>query len=77
MIHDCRRINYIQEHLQQVLKAKCEGVPVTGYFIWSFMDNFEWAEGYRPRFGLVYVDFETQKRIIKASGKWYSKFLAG
>jgi len=77
VIQDCRRISYIQEHLQQVLKAKREGVPVTGYCIWSFMDNFEWAEGYRPRFGLVYVDFETGKRMIKASGKWYSRFLAG
>lgn len=77
VIHDCRRIRYIQQHLQQVLKAKREGVPVNGYFIWSFMDNFEWAEGYHPRFGLVHVNFETQKRIIKSSGKWYSQFLAG
>ena len=76
-INDYRRIGYIQQHIQQVLKAKKEGVPVNGYFIWTFMDNFEWAEGYHPRFGLVYVDFATQKRIIKASGKWYSKFLEG
>ena len=74
-INDHRRIGYIQQHLQQVLKAKQEGVRVNGYFIWTFMDNFEWAEGYHPRFGLVYVDFETQKRIIKSSGKWFSRFL--
>ncbi len=77
VINDHRRIGYIQEHLKQVLKAKKEGVPVNGYFIWTFMDNFEWAEGYHPRFGLVYVDFVTQRRIVKASGKWYSKFLEG
>lgn len=76
VINDNRRTCYIQQHLQQVLKAKQQGVPVNGYFIWSFMDNFEWAEGYRPRFGLVYVDFETQKRIVKSSGKWFSDFLA-
>jgi beta-glucosidase len=46
-----------------------------GYFVWTLLDNFEWAEGYKPRFGLVYVDFATQKRIIKTSGKWYSNFL--
>ncbi len=77
VINDSRRIGYIQQHLQQVLKARREGVPVNGYFIWTFMDNFEWAEGYHPRFGLVYVDFETQKRIIKSSGKWFSNFLEG
>ena len=76
-INDTRRIGYLQQHLQQVLKAKREGVPVNGYFIWTFMDNFEWAEGYHPRFGLVYIDFITQKRIIKSSGKWFSKFLEG
>ncbi|MCS6906238.1 MAG: family 1 glycosylhydrolase, partial [Bacteroidia bacterium] len=55
-IQDTQRIDYIRSYLEQVLRAKKEGVPVEGYFIWSFMDNFEWAEGYRPRFGLVYVD---------------------
>jgi len=57
------------------IKAKNEGVNVSGYFVWTFIDNFEWAEGYHPRFGLVYTNFETQERIIKASGKWYQKFL--
>jgi beta-glucosidase len=50
-------------------------VPVDGYFVWCFTDNFEWAEGYKPRFGLVYVDFENQQRIIKESGYWYSQFI--
>ncbi|QNF32893.1 beta-glucosidase [Adhaeribacter swui] len=74
-VNDTQRLHYIQEHLKQVLKAKQEGVKVDGYFVWSFTDNFEWAEGYHPRFGLVYVDFETQQRIVKASGKWYTEFL--
>ena len=74
-VYDDRRILYLQQHLQQVYKAKREGVNVKGYFVWSFLDNFEWTEGYRPRFGLVYVDFNTQKRIVKNSGKWYGEFL--
>jgi beta-glucosidase len=56
-------------------RAKDDGVDVRGYFVWTFLDNFEWAEGYDPRFGLVHVDFETQRRIIKDSGKWYADFL--
>ena len=59
-----------------VIIAKREGVNVNGYFVWSLTDNFEWAEGYRPRFGLIYVDFATQDRIIKDSGYWYSSLLA-
>jgi beta-glucosidase len=74
-IVDTQRKKFLQDHIQQVLKAKQEGINVNGYFVWSFTDNFEWAEGYYPRFGIVYVDFETQKRIIKSSGKWYSAFL--
>ncbi|MFM2306168.1 MAG: hypothetical protein RLZZ367_837, partial [Bacteroidota bacterium] len=75
-INDVKRLQFIQDYLQQVLKAKQEGVNVGGYFIWSFMDNFEWAEGFRPRFGLVGVNFKTQERTIKTSGKWFSDFLA-
>lgn len=74
-IRDVNRKEYFQNYLKQVLRAKKEGVNVNGYFIWSFTDNFEWAEGYRPRFGIVHVDFETQKRTVKHSGEWYSKFL--
>ena len=53
----------------------CGFINVNGYFIWTLLDNFEWAEGYYPKFGLVHVDFETQKRTIKSSGHWYSEFL--
>ena len=74
-INDQPRIKYLQEILKQVLKAKNEGLNVEGYFVWTLTDNFEWAEGYHPRFGLIYVDFETQERIIKSSGHWYAKFL--
>ena len=77
MIKDGHRIAYLQEHIREVLRAKSSGIRIGGYFIWTFMDNFEWAEGYTPRFGLVHVDFKTQKRIIKHSGKWYRAFLKG
>jgi len=74
-IHDVKRINYLDQYLKQVLRAKKEGINVNGYFVWSFTDNFEWAEGYRRRFGLVYIDFKTQDRIIKDSGYWFSELM--
>lgn len=74
-VHDMERINYLQKYMEQVLRAKKEGLKIDGYFVWSLTDNFEWAEGYRPRFGLVSVDFKTQQRIIKDSGYWYRDFL--
>ncbi|CAN5323550.1 GH1 family beta-glucosidase [soil metagenome] len=74
-VEDPKRVEFLTSYLSQVLRAKKEGIKVEGYFIWTFTDNFEWAEGFRPRFGLVHVDFETQKRIIKSSGFWYNKFL--
>jgi len=74
-VDDPQRVEYLQTHLQQVLKAKDEGYKVSGYFVWTLTDNFEWAEGYHPRFGLIYVDFNTQQRIVKSSGKWYAEFL--
>lgn len=74
-VNDQKRTEYIRANLEQLLKAKQEGCRVDGYFVWTLTDNFEWAEGYHPRFGLIYVDFETQKRIIKASGHWYANFL--
>lgn len=74
-VHDTQRVQFFKDYLENVLKAKNEGVPVHGYFVWSLMDNFEWAEGYHPRFGLVHVDFETQKRTIKDSGLWFQEFL--
>ncbi|OBS11080.1 beta-glucosidase [Elizabethkingia miricola] len=74
-VHDPKRLQYMQNILQQVLRAKQEGVNVNGYFVWTFLDNFEWAEGYHPRFGLVHVDFQTQQRTVKASGHWYADFI--
>ncbi len=74
-VDDPKRVDYLQKHIQQVLKAKQEGCKVEGYFVWTLTDNFEWAEGYHPRFGLIHVDFDTQKRIVKASGHWYADFL--
>lgn len=75
-IHDTKRTQFLKDYLAQVLKAKREGIDIGGYFVWSFLDNFEWAEGYRPRFGMVGVDFKTQQRIVKDSGKWFSRFLS-
>lgn len=75
-VHDTRRIQFFKSYLMQALKAKKEGVPLAGYFVWSLMDNFEWAEGFKPRFGLIYVDYLTQKRIVKDSGLWWQNFLS-
>lgn len=72
-VRDVRRQNYIKTHLDAVHRAIQDGAPVTGYLVWSFMDNFEWACGYRPRFGLVHVDYQTQKRTIKESARWFGK----
>ena len=74
-VDDPKRQEFIESNLAQVLRAKQEGCNVKGYFAWTLTDNFEWAEGYHPRFGLVYVDFDTQQRIVKGSGKWYADFL--
>ena len=74
-VHDKQRIQFFESYLSNVLKAKNEGVPVNGYFVWSLTDNFEWSEGYNPRFGLVHIDFQTQKRKIKDSGYWFKDFL--
>jgi beta-glucosidase len=76
-IADLRRVAYLRDHLGAVERAIQHGAPVVGYFVWSLLDNFEWAQGYSKRFGLVYVDFETQRRVIKDSGRWYAGFIAG
>ena len=65
-VDDQRRIDYLEGHFGAVADAREAGVPVKGYFLWSLMDNFEWAEGYRMRFGIVHVDYETQVRTLKA-----------
>ena len=75
-VNDLQRLNYLQDYVKEVHRAQKDGFEVSGYFVWTFTDNFEWAEGYRARFGLVYTDFFNQKRILKTSGKWYSDFLA-
>jgi beta-glucosidase len=74
-VHDRGRIDYFKNHLAAVLKAKKDGVNVNGYFVWSPTDNFEWDKGFRTRFGLVYVDFQTLSRYIKDSGLWFREFL--
>jgi beta-glucosidase len=74
-VRDERRIRYLKNHIFQVHRAIKAGVPIQGYFVWSFMDNFEWALGYGPRFGLVYVDFKTLKRTVKDSGSWFAQVI--
>ena len=74
-VRDERRIRYLRTHLEQVQRAIQAGVPLKGYFHWTLMDNFEWSFGYRMRFGLVYVDYASQKRIIKESGRWYANVI--
>jgi len=75
-ISDKERIQYLQSYLEQVYYAKEKGGKVGGYFVWSLTDNFEWAEGYQRRFGLIHVDFASQQRTIKNSGYWYQEFLS-
>lgn len=74
-VHDTDRVNYLDGHISSVKKAMDEGVKVTGYFVWSLLDNFEWALGYSKRFGITYVDYETQQRIPKDSFYWYKKLI--
>ena len=75
-IHDERRTDYLRQHLQQLRLAMQDGVDVRGYFAWSLLDNFEWAEGNTKRFGLVRVDYDTLVRILKDSAKWYAQVIA-
>ena len=72
-VHDEERTSYLRGHLAALHRAIADGADVRGYFAWSLMDNFEWAEGYSKRFGLTFVDFGTQKRILKDSGKFYAE----
>ena len=76
-VHDEKRISYIERHVAAIRHAVERGVPVRGYFLWSLLDNFEWAQGYSQRFGIVYVDYETLERIPKASYFWYRDLIAG
>ncbi|PRX97196.1 glycoside hydrolase family 1 protein [Allonocardiopsis opalescens] len=70
-VHDPERLDYIRSHLLAAHRAIEDGVPLKGYFAWSLLDNYEWAWGYSQRFGIVYVDYGTQERIVKDSGRWY------
>jgi beta-glucosidase len=71
-VDDIERVAYLRDHLDAAARAIESGVDLRGYFCWSFLDNFEWAEGYQKRFGLVYVDYGTQRRIPKASAAFYA-----
>jgi len=74
-IADKRRFDFLHGHFAASAKAIDAGVPLKGYFVWSLLDNFEWGFGYSQRFGLVWVDFNTQERIIKDSAKWYQQVI--
>jgi len=74
-VHDPRRLEYLKHHFIQTRLAMQDGVDVRGYFIWSLMDNFEWAHGYNKRFGITYIDYLTQKRIMKDSAEWYRRVI--
>ena len=76
-VNDPQRLAYLRDHIAATYEAMAQGVPVEAYFAWSLMDNFEWASGYAKRFGLVHVDFATQKRTFKNSALWYQNFLLG
>jgi len=71
-VHDAPRIDFLKRYLRELHRAIEDGVDVRGYFHWSILDNFEWAEGYKHRFGLIHVDYETQKRTLKDSARWYA-----
>ena len=75
-VTDSQRLTYLREHLDALGRAVEQGAPVAGYFVWSLLDNFEWSEGYSKRFGLIYVEYATQRRIVKDSGRWYAGFIA-
>ncbi len=75
-VHDPQRIDFLHRYLKGLKRACAEGVPVLGYFVWTLLDNFEWAEGFRQRFGLVYMDYPTQNRILKDSAYWYRDVIA-
>jgi beta-glucosidase len=76
-LEDPRRVEYLRAHLAALARAIADGVDVRRYFAWSMLDNFEWEHGYAKRFGLVYVDFATQRRVPKRSGLWYRDFITG
>ncbi len=74
-VDDLARIHYLERHVREVAAARAAGVDVRGYFVWSLLDNFEWHEGYAKRFGLVYVDYASQRRVPKRSFRWYQQLV--
>ncbi|HET7536123.1 MAG TPA: GH1 family beta-glucosidase [Candidatus Didemnitutus sp.] len=74
--HDLHRVEFLRSYLKELHRAIADGVPVRGYFLWSFLDNFEWTDGYQRRFGIVHDDFKTQRRTPKLSARWYSDVVA-
>jgi beta-glucosidase len=76
VVEDPQRIDFLRDHLAAAHRAMAEGVRLTGYYVWSLLDNFEWAEGYQQRWGMVYVDYATQRRILKHSAKWYREVIS-
>jgi beta-glucosidase len=75
-VDDPERLDYIRRHVAAVEQAIARGVDMRGYFVWSLLDNFEWELGYGKRFGIVYIDYETQQRIPKSSARWYRDRIA-
>jgi beta-glucosidase len=72
-VYDTDRVMFLRNYLTQLQRATSEGIPVKGYFLWSLLDNYEWADGYEKRFGITYVDFATQKRTPKLSSAFYKE----
>jgi beta-glucosidase len=75
LVEDPLRVGYLAAHIGAVRRAIAEGVDVRGYFVWSLLDNLQWVQGYRKRFGIVHVDFATQKRTPKASARFYAEVI--
>ena len=76
VVDDDRRLAYLEQHINALESARAQGADVRGYYVWSFLDNFEWEHGYEKRFGIVFVDFDTQVRIPKRSALWYRDLIA-
>ncbi|KZB90315.1 hypothetical protein A2U94_16805 [Bacillus sp. VT 712] len=74
-VHDAGRVEYVEQHLQAVHELNEEGMGIEGYYLWSLMDNFEWSFGYDKRFGILYVDFDSQERIWKDSAYRYAEII--
>ena len=74
-VDDADRVDFLRDHVRACADALDAGVDLRGYFAWSLLDNFEWAEGYRKRFGIVHVDYDTQRRTPKASADWYAALI--